>query len=113
MTTLEVPRAAEVRREIREWRRGRADLNYWDVFSDVYIALFAGVMVGSMAGNVVLSLRGLADVSCSGTCGQVRLLGPWLVALALTALALGVARLLGPVFSPPSAIAWLLSTPVD
>ena len=107
------PRAAEVRREIRAWRRGRAELNYWEVFSDLYIALFAVVMVGSMAGNVVLGLRRLADVSCTGTCAQGRVLGPWLCALALTALPLGGARLLGPVFSPPAANAWLLSTPVD
>ena len=38
---------------------------------------------------------------------------PWLVALAVALLALGLARLLGPVFSPPAANAWLLSTPVD
>lgn len=110
---LEAPRAGELRGQVREWRRGRAELNYWEIFSDAYIALFAVVMIGSMAGNVVLNLRRLADVSCTGTCAETRALAPWLSALALAALALGVARLLGPVFSPPAANIWLLSTPVD
>lgn len=113
MIAVDAPRAGELRGQVREWRRGRAELNYWDIFSDAYIAMFTVVMVGSMAGNVVLNLRRLADVSCAGTCAQVRTLAPWLCALAVTALALGVARLLGPVFSPPAANAWLLSTPVD
>lgn len=110
---LQAPRAGELRAQVREWRRGRAELNYWEIVSDTYIAVFAVVMIGSMAGNVVLNLRRLADVSCTGTCGETRALAPWLSALALAALALGVARLLGPVFSPPAANTWLLSTPVD
>lgn len=113
MSALQAPRAVVVRRQIREWRRGRAELNYWEVFSDVYIAFFAVLMVGSMAGNVVLNLRRLADETCLGTCSQVRLIGPVLCALSVAALALGAARLLGPVFSSPAANAWLLSTPVD
>ena len=110
---LEAPRAGELRGQVREWRRGRAELNYWEIFSDAYIALFAVVMIGSMTGNVVLNLRRLADVSCTGTCAETRALAPWLSALAVAALALGTARLLGPVFSPPAANTWLLSTPVD
>lgn len=110
---VEAPRARELRGQVREWRRGRAELNYQEILSDAYIAIFAIVMVGSMAGNVVLNLRRLADVSCTGTCSDTRALAPWLSALAVAALALGVARLLGPVFSPPAANTWLLSTPVD
>lgn len=113
MSAVEAPRAGELRGQVSEWRRGRAELNYWELFSDAYIAIFTVVMVGSMAGNVVLGLRRLADISCTGTCAQARSLAPWLIALAVTALALGVARLLGPVFSPPAANVWLLSTPVD
>ena len=70
-------------------------------------------MIGAMGGNVVLTLRRLADDSCTGSCTEVRTAMPWLVALAVALLALGMARLLGPVFSPPAANAWLLSTPVD
>ena len=73
---LEAPRAGELRGQVREWRRGRAELNYWEIFSDAYIALFAVVMIGSMAGNVVLNLRRLAlDIAgLSGDHGAGRLL---------------------------------------
>ena len=109
----EVPSAREVRAEIRDWRRGRAELRWGEVLSDGYIALFCVVMIGAMGGNVVLTLRKLADDSCTGACTEVRSALPWLVAMAVALLALGLARLLGPVFSPPAANAWLLSTPVD
>lgn len=108
----EVPSAREVRAEIRDWRRGRAELRWGEAISDAYVALFCVVMVGAMGGNVVLSLRRLADDTCLAACAEVRSAGPWLAALAVALLALGLARLLGPVFSPPAANAWLLSTPV-
>lgn len=109
----EVPTAREVRAEIRDWRRGRAELRWGEVLSDGYIAIFCVVMIGAMGGNVVLTLRRLADDTCAGSCTEVRAAMPWLAALAVALLALGLARLLGPVFSPPAANAWLLSTPVD
>lgn len=108
-----VPTAREVRGEIRDWRRGRADLKWGELLSDAYIAFFCIAMVAAMGGNVVLSLRRLADDSCVGGCAEVRSAAPWLAALAVALLALGLARLLGPVFSPPAANGWLLSTPVD
>ncbi len=108
-----VPTAREVRGEIRAWRRGRAELKWGELLSDAYIALFGLAMVAAMAGNVVLSLRRLADAACTGACSDVRSAAPWLAALAVALLALGLARLLGPVFSPPAANGWLLSTPVD
>ncbi|WP_246861634.1 DUF6297 family protein [Nocardioides sp. SYSU D00065] len=108
-----VPTAREIRREVRDWRRGRADLRWGEALSDAYVVLFGVVMVAAMGGNVVLELRRLADGTCAGACSDVRSAAPWLAALAVALLALGLARLLGPVFSPPAANAWLLSTPVD
>jgi hypothetical protein len=108
-----VPTAREVRGEIRDWRRGRADLRWGELLSNAYIAFFCLAMVAAMGGNVVLSLRRLADDACTGACAEVRSAAPWLLALAVALLALGLARLLGPVFSPPAANGWLLSTPVD
>ena len=55
------PGPSEVRAEIRDWRRGRAELKWGEVLSDGYIALFCVVMIGAMGGNVVLTLRRLAD----------------------------------------------------
>jgi hypothetical protein len=107
------PTAREVRAEIRDWRRGRAELSWGEALSDAYVTLFCVVMIAAMGGNVVLSLRRLADGSCVGACSEVRSAAPWLAALAVALLTLGLARLLGPVFSPPAANAWLLTTPVD
>ena len=75
-----VPTAREVRREIRDWRRGRAELKWGEVLSDAYIALFCVLMVGAMGGNVVLSLRRLADDSCVTTCADTRSAAPWMAA---------------------------------
>jgi hypothetical protein len=108
-----IPSAREVRQEIRDWRRGRAELKWGEALSDAYVGLFCVVMIGAMAGNVVLDLRDLADQTCTGSCGDVRSAAPWMVALAVALLALGMARLLGPVFSPPASNAWVLSSPVD
>lgn len=113
MTETAVPTAREVRREVRAWRRGRADVRWIDVASDAYVALFGVLMVTAMAGNVVLALRRLADDACVGTCAEARSAAPWLVALAVALVALAFARLLGPVSSPPAANGWLISTPVD
>lgn len=113
MTTTDIPSAREIRGEIRDWRRGRSDLKWTEVLSDAYIALFCLAMVAAMGGNVVLSLRRLADDTCVGACSDVRSAAPWLAALAVALMTLGLARLLGPVFSPPAANGWLLSAPVD
>ena len=112
-TPTDVPTAREMRAEIRDWRRGRAELRWGEVLSDAYIALFCVAMVAAMGGNVVLSLRRLADDSCVAACAEVRSAAPWLATGAVALMALGLARLLGPVFSPPAANAWLLSSPVD
>ena len=97
----EVPSAREVRQEIRDWRRGRAELRWGEALSNAYVGIFCTVMVGAMAGNVVLNLRRLADETCTASCGEVRAAAPWLVALAVTLLALGLARLLGPSSARP------------
>ena len=106
------PRAREVRAQMREWRRGRAELKVWEVFGDVYIAVFTVAMVGSMAGSVVVNLRRVADVTCVGRCADVRSVAPWLLGLGLVLATLAVSRLLGPVFSPPAMNSWVLGSPV-
>lgn len=107
------PTAREVRAQMRDWRRGRAELRVWEVLGDAYVALFTVVMVGSMAGSVVVNLRRLADSTCVGTCAQVRDVAPWLTGLGMVVLTLAAARLLGPVFSPPAMNGWVVSSPVD
>lgn len=104
----------ELRGQIREWRRGRADTRWVDAFMDAYIAVFAALMLGSMAVSVVVHLgRTSRDACTSGACHDARLLLPWtVVVLVLTATG-GVSRLFGPVFSTPAEASWLLASPAD
>ena len=78
--------ARELRGQIREWRRGRADARLVDVLGDVYVALFATVMLGSIAINVIIGVGRLSDDACvSDACTGSRSLLPVLVALGVTA----------------------------
>ncbi|WP_295658485.1 DUF6297 family protein, partial [uncultured Nocardioides sp.] len=104
----------DLRADIREWRRGRATATLTDVLQDVYVGVFAVVMLGAMVGNVVVGFRREADDLCvAAGCVAARAVLPWLTVTATLAALLALARLLGPLFTSPAAGAWLLSTPVD
>ncbi|MFB9314404.1 DUF6297 family protein [Nocardioides plantarum] len=106
--------ARELRLQVRSWRRGRADARLVDVLGDAYVALFATVMLGSIAVNVVLGIGRLSDERCAaGACAGSRALLPVLVAVAFVAGVVLVARMLGPVFVSPAVGSWLMPTPVD
>ena len=100
-----------LRGEIRHWRRGHANTKLIDVLSDAYIALFATLMFGSMATNVVLNVRRVSARLCTSTgCQEARSLLPWLAGLSAVLVVLSVARLFGPVFASPAVGSWLLPT---
>lgn len=104
----------ELRGEIRHWRRGHANTKLVDVLSDAYIAMFATLMFGSMATNVVLNVRRVSTALCTSEgCQEARSLLPWVAGLAAVLVVLSVARLFGPVFASPAVGTWLLPTPVD
>ncbi|MGI9157555.1 MAG: DUF6297 family protein [Marmoricola sp.] len=104
----------ELRGDIRHWRRGHANKKLSDAISDAYIALFATVMFGSMAVNVVLNVRRVGGRLCTTQgCQEARALLPWLAGVAAVLMVLSVARLFGPVFASPAVGTWLLPTPVD
>ena len=110
------PRAevSELRRDLRHWRRGRADTTLAEAIGDAYVVLFAGLTVTSMVVSVLVNLRLVSDAACAaGACRDARSLLPWLTAAAALSLALAVARLFGPVFVSPAVASWLLAAPVD
>ena len=109
----EVPSAREVRRRSGTGAAVARSCRWGEVLSNAYVGLFCTVMVGAMAGNVVLNLRRLADETCTASCGEVRAAAPWLVALAVTLLALGLARLLGPGLQPARREQLGAEQPVD
>jgi hypothetical protein len=103
-----------LRRQIRTWRRGRADTRLVDALSDAYIAVFATVMLCSMAVSVVLHVRTLASDACtSAACVDSRAALPWLFGVALVAGCLALAELFGPMLVSPAVASWLLPTPLD
>jgi hypothetical protein len=109
-----VPEVREVRADIRHWRRGRAQARFWDVFTDAYIAVFATLMFGAIAINILVHARWATAAGCrSGGCAEARSWLPWIVGLALVVAALGVARLFGPAHASPATASWLLAAPLD
>jgi len=103
----QVPRARELRHWLRGVRRAHADLTIWRQLEDVYVWLFALILVGAMAGNVVLNLN---ERTAGGYLPEE--LQPILVPLVLgTVLRILVG--LGPVAASPAAGFWLLATPVN
>ena len=105
--------ARELRRQIRQWRRGRADARLADVISDVYVAVFSTLLLGSMIGSVLLNTGALAARSCTGgPCQSARFWGPWLVTLGVVTVTGAVARMFGPVFVSAATTSWVLTTPV-
>lgn len=105
--------ARALRRQIREWRRGRADSNLMEVIGDAYAAIFSTLILGSMLGSVLIHTGALTAKSCDGgPCQTARFWTPWLFSLAALALVGALARLFGPVFVSPATASWLLPTPV-
>lgn len=107
------PTARELRRQVKQWRRGRASLTWGELISEAYVVLFTAIVALAMAVNVLLEFASQADRACDGACAHVRDLGPWLLLPVLAVITLALARLVGPVVSPPAANGWLISTPVD
>ena len=106
--------ARALRRQVRVWRRGRADTPVVEAIGDAYVAIFATLMLGSMTVSVILNVRSVAGAVCtSRTCEATRAALPLLSAVAVLAACLAVARLFGPMLVSPAVGSWLLASPVD
>lgn len=109
-----IPTAKELRGEVRHWRRSRADTSLLEVLGDAYIAVFATLMLGAMAVNLIVQARSATLAACPTTaCEAARHLLPWWLPVVVLAATLSVARLFGPLLATPAVASWLLSTPVD
>jgi hypothetical protein len=104
----------ELRSQMREWRRGRADTTLMEALSDAYIAVFAAAMLTASAANAILHTRAAIARGCTTTaCVDARGALPWLCAGTLVTLTLVLARIVGPLMVTPAVGAWLLAAPVD
>lgn len=95
------------------WRHGRATRSMGQVLQDSYVMLFSVVMIGAMVVSVVLRAQGNMAGCSTDACASGRLLVPTAMVLACFAVALGVARLFGPVLASAAEGFWLMDAPIS
>lgn len=103
----------ELKRLIRDWRRGRATKHLSEVFHDAYVALIGALMIGAMLVNVVLKAQRTIAQCDSVSCLSARTVLPWAGFAAAVAAALAVSRLFGPVLASAAEGFWLLDAPIS
>jgi hypothetical protein len=112
-TTLDVG-ARSLRRQMRAWRRDRADTTLYEQLSEAYIWVFTAALVGASAISAMVQTRvSVASACTTATCDDARTSLVWASAAGMIALALAAAQAVGPVMVTPATGAWLLTTPVD
>ncbi|MGH3446479.1 MAG: DUF6297 family protein [Nocardioidaceae bacterium] len=103
-----------VRRQLRVWRRDRAEISLLDALSDAYIAVFAVAMITAMGVSLLVSAREAITGACTTTtCSVSRGLLPWMAAGLVVTWTLVAARLFGPLTASPAEGSWLLGAPLD
>lgn len=114
MTTPPEVGARSLRRQMRVWRRQRADTTLHEQVSEAYIWVFSIVVIGAMGISAMIQTRVTIAAGCTTvTCDEARTSLVWAVAVGVVALALTVAQAIGPVMVTPATGAWLLTTPID
>lgn len=106
--------ARELRRQMRSWRRDRADTTIFEQLSEAYIWVFSTVVIGAMAISAMIQTRvSIASGCTTGTCEDARTSLVWAAAVGVIAVALAAAGAVGPVMVTPATGTWLLTTPID
>lgn len=106
--------ARELRRQMRSWRRDRADTTLFEQLSEAYIWVFSTIVIGAMAISAMIQTRvSVASECTTATCGDARTSLVWAAAAGIVAVALAAAGAIGPIMVTPATGAWLLTTPID
>jgi hypothetical protein len=114
VTIAAEPSARSLRRQMRSWRRDRADTTLYEQISDAYVWIFTIVVVGAMAISALIQTRVSVATGCTAaTCQDARTSLVWASVAGVLAVALASARAVGPVMVTPATGTWLLTTPVD
>lgn len=101
-----------LRRLMADWRRGRATKRLWDVISDGYVGILSAAIVGGMIVSALLSMQRSTAGCTEAGCVAARGLAPWLMLIVAWLVALGAARLFGPVVASAAEGFWLMEAPV-
>jgi len=102
----------DLKRLIRDWRRGRATTTIGQVLADGYVTIFAVVLIVGMLGGGVYRAQAAAAGCNTDVCTVGRTLLPWVAmsaAFTLTALA---SRIFGPVVASAAEGFWLMDAPI-
>lgn len=103
----------ELHETMKLWRHGRATRTIGQIVSDSYVMVFSILVVGAMVLSAVANAQtGMAGCT-SEACASGRLLLPTATVLACFAVALGVARLFGPVLASAAEGFWLMDAPLS
>ncbi|MET0930450.1 MAG: DUF6297 family protein [Aeromicrobium sp.] len=114
MTVAADASARSLRRQMRSWRRERADTTLYEQVSDAYVWIFSIVVIGAMAISALIQTRVSIATSCTAaTCEDARTSLVWASVAGVLAVALASAQAVGPVMVTPATGAWLLTTPID
>ena len=106
--------ARSLRRQMRAWRRDRADTTLYEQLSEAYVWVFTLVLLGAMAISAMVQTRVSIAAGCTtSTCDDARTSLVWATVAATTAVALAAAAAIGPVMVTPATGAWLLTSPID
>lgn len=114
MTLAAEASARSLRRQMRSWRRERADTTLYEQISDAYVWIFSIVVIGAMAISALIQTRVSIATGCTAaTCEDARTSLVWASVAGVLAVALASAQAVGPVMVTPATGAWLLTTPID
>lgn len=102
----------ELKGLVRDWRSGRATKKLSEAIFNGYVVLFGIVVVGAMVVNVILQAQRVVSACGSAACVSGRTVLPWATFALVTAGALTVSRLFGPVLASAAEGFWMLDAPI-
>lgn len=106
--------ARSLRRQMRAWRRQRADTTLYEEVSEAYVWVFSTIVLGAMAISAMVQARVTIASGCStSSCTDARTSLVWASVVGVVAVTLAAAQAVGPVMVTPATGAWLLTTPID
>lgn len=97
---------------MKDWRRGRATRSIGQMLSDAYVAIFSIAVIAAMMISSLIRAQALASECSADSCGAARGLLPWAALAGVLGLALGAARMFGPVLASAAEGFWLMDAPL-
>ncbi|HHV21811.1 MAG TPA: ABC transporter permease [Propionibacterium sp.] len=107
------PSERELKLLVKDWRTGRATRTLFEAIQDAYVAVLAVAVIGAMVVQLIVTVQSSASTCDTVSCLTARSLLPFAVLGAVVALAVGAARLFGPVLASAAEGFWMLDAPIN